>query len=168
MDYKTIQLLDFLSTIQLPDYLWPFSYRTCPITECLLYHQYCQSGDFQIKPVNHPNPTDIEAARWWTPNVSHYRNETRKTIQRRMNTTVSGTDDLGQRHISQITASSTTQPDGCPGTTSNQRIIYTTAQLHENINILSKNGKFRNVQTHIKQNFDRPNSTWEGIFHKDV
>ena len=48
-----------------------------------------------------------------------------------MNTTVSGTDDLGQRHVSQIAASSMTQPDGCPVTTSNQRITYTTAQLHE-------------------------------------
>ena len=49
-----------------------------------------------------------------------------------MNTTVSETDDLGQRHVSQIAASSMTQPDGCPVTTSNQRITYTTAQLHEN------------------------------------
>ena len=50
-----------------------------------------------------------------------------------MNTTVSGTDDPGQRHVSQIAASSTTQHDECPVTTSNQRITYTTAQLYENI-----------------------------------
>ena len=48
-----------------------------------------------------------------------------------MNTTVSGTDDPGQRHVSQIATSSTTQHDECPVATSNQRIIYTTAQLHE-------------------------------------
>ena len=45
--------------------------------------------------------------------------------------TVSGTDDPGQRHVSQIATSSTTQHDECPVTTSNQHITYTTAQLHE-------------------------------------
>ena len=94
------------------------------------YHQYCQSGDFQIKPVNHPNPTDLEATRWWTQNaIIVTKHRTRS--ERRMNTTVSGTDDSGQRHVSQIATSSTTQQDGCPVTTSNQHLTYTTAQLHE-------------------------------------
>ena len=43
-----------------------------------------------------------------------------------MNTTVSGTDDPRQHHVSQIATSSS------PVTRSNQRITYTTAQLHEN------------------------------------
>ena len=55
-----------------------------------------------------------------------------------MNTTVSGTDDPGQRHVSQIAASSTTQHDECPVTTSDQRITYTTAQLHENLIVKDK------------------------------
>ena len=50
----------------------------------------------------------------------------------RMNTTVSGTDDPGQLQVSQIAASSPAKYDDCPVTTSNQRITYNTAQLHEN------------------------------------
>ena len=48
-----------------------------------------------------------------------------------MNTTVSGTDDHERHHASPITASSASSSV----TTSNQPIIYTTAQLHESATI---------------------------------
>ena len=51
-----------------------------------------------------------------------------------MNTTVSGTDDPGRHHASPIT---TTSSSSSSATTSHQRIIYTTAQLHESINNMS-------------------------------
>ena len=49
-----------------------------------------------------------------------------------MKTTVSGTDDSGQRHVSQTATSSEAKLDTGTVTTSDQRIAYTTAQLHEN------------------------------------
>ena len=48
-----------------------------------------------------------------------------------MKTTVSGTDESGQRHVSQTATSSEAKLDIGTVTTSNQRIIYTTAQLHK-------------------------------------
>ena len=50
-----------------------------------------------------------------------------------MKTTVSGTDDLGQHHVSQTATSSEAKLDAGPVRTPNQHIAYTTAQLHENI-----------------------------------
>ena len=50
-----------------------------------------------------------------------------------MKTTVSGTDDSGQRHISQTATSSEAKLDIGIVTTPGQRIIYTTAQLHETL-----------------------------------
>ena len=114
--------LDFSSNIGSVSGILIYTYKNYP--------QYCQSGDFQINPVNHPNPTDLEAARWWTQNAVIVT-KCRIRSERRMNMTVSGTDDPGQRHVSQIATSSSTQHDVCPVTTSNQRITYTTAQLHE-------------------------------------
>ena len=51
-----------------------------------------------------------------------------------MKTTVSGTDDPGQRRVSQTATSSEAKLDVCPFTTPNQHITYTTAQLHESSN----------------------------------
>ena len=48
-----------------------------------------------------------------------------------MNTTASGTDGSVQRHVSQTTLSSVAKLDIGTVTTPSQRIIYTTAQLHE-------------------------------------
>ena len=49
-----------------------------------------------------------------------------------MKSTVSGTDDQGQRHVSQTSTSSETKTDVTPITTPRRQITYTTAQLHEN------------------------------------
>ena len=50
-----------------------------------------------------------------------------------MKTTVSGTDDSGQRHVSQTATSSEAKLDIGTVMTPDQRITYTTAQLHEKI-----------------------------------
>ena len=50
------------------------------------------------------------------------------SLIRNMNTTASVADDPELHHVSPITTSSASSPV----TTSNQRIIYTIAQLHEN------------------------------------
>ena len=50
-----------------------------------------------------------------------------------MKTTVSGTDDPGQRRVSQTAMSSEAKFDVCLSTTSNRHITYTTAQLHEKV-----------------------------------
>ena len=52
-----------------------------------------------------------------------------------MKTTVSGTDDSGQRHVSQTAMSSEAKLNIGTVTMPDQRIIYTTAQLHESINL---------------------------------
>ena len=52
-----------------------------------------------------------------------------------MKTTVSGTDDPGQRRVSQTATSSEAKLDVCPVTTPKRHITYTTAQLHEKHNI---------------------------------
>ena len=48
----------------------------------------------------------------------------------------SGTDDPGQRRVSQTTTSSEAKFDVGLSTTPNQHITYTTAQLHENLSNL--------------------------------
>ena len=51
-----------------------------------------------------------------------------------MKTTVIGTDDPGQRRVSQTAPSSEAKFDACLSTTPNRHITYTTAQLHETLN----------------------------------
>ena len=48
-----------------------------------------------------------------------------------MKTTVSGTDNSGQRHVSQTATALEAKLDIGTVMTPGQRIIYTTAQLHE-------------------------------------
>ena len=80
-----------------------------------------------------------------------------------MNTTVRGTDDQGQRHVSQNTTSSTAKHDVCPVITPNQRITYTTAQLHENNNkcevALSDGSDFVAEEMEFGQGWNSPSHT---------
>ena len=66
-----------------------------------------------------------------------------------MKTTVSGTDDSVQRHVSQTATSSEAKLDIGTVTTPGQRIIYTTAQLHKKRTVL------RHVLIRTRLIFDR-------------
>ena len=59
--------------------------------------------------------------------------ETKTRSKRRMKSTVSGTDDQGGHDVSQLSSSSEAKFNTYPITTPPRHIIYTTAQLHENV-----------------------------------
>ena len=60
--------------------------------------------------------------------------------KRRMKLTVSETDNQGDCHVSQPSTSPEAKFDVCPVTTPTWHIIYTTAELHENLIKINTSG----------------------------